>query len=299
MMFASKQLCHFITTAQLLSITKAAHHLCMTASPLGRSIARLEERLGYKLFIRLPEGLLLTPQGEELYHDIHPYYLKLIALEKNHLSVDNSDTSLLKIATDGLYSGFCTTLADKLSALSTSQYLQTQILPVTNMIDALKQQRVDLCIVSSPLQDEKALRRIELPVESSKLAVPAELAQHSPLTLLRELPRAQYSVFADNEYTHAVETWLRQADIPSHALSFSEMSQRLRMVQQGLAVSLVADSVKHMFNDADIRLLDLPTDFPLIQRYVYCLETSYTRLEEVLSLLLASVKCWLTHSGPE
>lgn len=296
MMFASKQLCHFITTAQLLSITKAAERLCMTTSPLGRSIARLEDRLGYKLFTRLPAGLRLTKRGEELYHDIQPYYLQLMALEKNHLRIDNSVTNTLKIATDGLYSGFCTTLADKLSALCISQYLQMQTLPVAHMVDALKQQQVDICIVSAPLLDEKALRSIMLPPESVKLAVPTDLAQSNPLTLLRELPRAQYNILPDNEYTHAVQTWLRQADIPSHTLRFPEMSQRLRMVQLGLAVSLVAESVKYMFSDADMCLLDLPTDFPLIQRYVYCLEANYTRLEDILSLLLASANYWLTPS---
>ena len=294
MLFASKQLRHFITTAQLLCLTKAAERLCMTASPLGRSIARLEERLGYRLFIRLPDGLRLTARGEALYHDIYPYYQRLIELEKNHSAGEQPVMNILKMATDGLYSGFCTTLADKLSALCPPQYLQMQILPVTGMADAMKEQRTDCCIVSDPLPDEKALRRITLPEEPIRLAVPAELATCSPLTLMRELPLAQYNVSLDNGHAHRVQAWFRRADIPLSVLRFSEMSQRLRVVQQGLAVSLVADSVKHMFHDDDMRLLDLPADFPVIQRYVYCLEARHPHLEDALSLLLASVERWLT-----
>lgn len=293
-MFASKQLHHFITTAQLLSLTKAAELLCMTASPLGRSIACLEERLGYKLFIRLPNGLHLTGQGEALYHEVQPYYQQLIELEKNYIACKQPVTSTLKIATDGMYSGFCTTLADKLSALCPSQYLQMQISSVTNMGDILKQQRVDIGIVSSPLADEKALRRIKLPAEPIKLAVATELATCNYLDLMRELPLAQYNVLPHKTHTHRVHTWLRQADIPLNVLRFSEMSQRLRMVEQGLAVSLVAESVKHMFHDVGMCLLDLPADFPLIERYIYCLEDRYTHLEDALALLLASTKYWLT-----
>lgn len=293
-MFASKQLHHFISTAQLLCLTKSAERLCMTASPLGRSIARLEERLGYKLFIRMPNGLHLTARGEALYRELQPYYLQLIELEKNYLAGKQPVTNTLKIATDGMYSGFCTTLADKLSALSPPQYLQMQILSITNMGDDLKQQQVDICIVSSPLADEKALRRITLPTETIKLAVSTELATCNSLDLMRELPLAQYNVLPHKTHTHRVHTWLRQRDIPLNVLRFSEMSQRLRMVEQGLAVSLVAESVKHMFHDVSMCLLDLPADFPLIERYIYCLEERYTHLEDALALLLASAKFWLT-----
>ncbi|MGN7915815.1 LysR family transcriptional regulator [Enterobacter sp. 22466] len=143
MLFASKQLHYFIVVTQKKCLAKAAEHLCITASPQGRSITQLEERLGYKLFTRLPDGLRLTPQGEALYHDVWPNYQRLMELERNHRMGEVSLINTLSMATDGLYSGFCTTLADKLSALMPAQYLQMQILPFGGMQSALVNHQAD------------------------------------------------------------------------------------------------------------------------------------------------------------
>jgi len=54
----------FITTAQLGSFTAAAERLGLTKSAVAKSVSRLEERLGLKLFHRSTRRLSLTPDGE-------------------------------------------------------------------------------------------------------------------------------------------------------------------------------------------------------------------------------------------
>lgn len=54
----------FVTTAQLGSFTAAAERLGLTKSAVGKSIGRLEERIGVKLFHRSTRRLSLTPDGE-------------------------------------------------------------------------------------------------------------------------------------------------------------------------------------------------------------------------------------------
>ncbi len=54
----------FVTTAQLGSFTAAAERLGLTKSAVGKSVGRLEERLGLKLFQRSTRRLSLTPDGE-------------------------------------------------------------------------------------------------------------------------------------------------------------------------------------------------------------------------------------------
>ncbi|WP_078062038.1 LysR family transcriptional regulator [Serratia marcescens] len=293
MLFASKQLHYFITTTQMLCLTKAAERLCITPSPLGRSIMQLEERLGYKLFVRLPEGLRLTPQGEALYQDVYPFYQRLLELEQQHRTGVAAPLHTLKMATDGLYSGFCTTLADKLSALIPAQYLQMQILPVEAMLTALRNHQIDCCLVSDPLLEERGLHKRPLPQESLKLAVSAELASACAVTLMQELPLAQYNVVPDNGHARRVLDWLHKVGITPKVLRFPEMAQRLRMVRQGLAVSLVPHSVSRILQDTEIRLLDLPDGGPALRRYVYCLQSNYSQLQDPLSLLDASLEHWL------
>jgi len=54
----------FVTTAQHGSFTAAAEKLGLTKSAVGKSVARLEERLGLKLFQRSTRRLSLTSDGE-------------------------------------------------------------------------------------------------------------------------------------------------------------------------------------------------------------------------------------------
>lgn len=54
----------FVTTAQSGSFTAAAERLGLTKSAVGKSVGRLEDRLGLKLFQRSTRTLSLTPDGE-------------------------------------------------------------------------------------------------------------------------------------------------------------------------------------------------------------------------------------------
>lgn len=55
----------FVATAQHGSFTAAAERLGLTKSAVGKSVGRLEERLGLKLFQRSTRKLSLTPDGEK------------------------------------------------------------------------------------------------------------------------------------------------------------------------------------------------------------------------------------------
>jgi DNA-binding transcriptional LysR family regulator len=57
----------FEAAARNLSFTRAAAELSLTQSAVSRTIASLEERLGFALFERRHRALLLTEQGQTLY----------------------------------------------------------------------------------------------------------------------------------------------------------------------------------------------------------------------------------------
>lgn len=58
----------FARTASLGSFTAAARSLSISPSAVSKSVQRLEDRLGVKLFARTTRSLTLTPEGQEL-HD--------------------------------------------------------------------------------------------------------------------------------------------------------------------------------------------------------------------------------------
>ena len=57
----------FISAAQCESFSQAGRKLAQTPSAISKSISRLEESLGVKLFNRSPRLIALTPEGEVFY----------------------------------------------------------------------------------------------------------------------------------------------------------------------------------------------------------------------------------------
>ena len=57
---------YFEAAARLLSFTRAATELSVTASAVSHQVKYLEELLGCKLFYRLPRAVKLTEEGQEL-----------------------------------------------------------------------------------------------------------------------------------------------------------------------------------------------------------------------------------------
>lgn len=79
--FISKKMRNFILLAQTNNIARAAEKIHMTASPFGKSIAALEEQIGYTLFTRKDNNISLNKAGQELYQKLSRFingFLRLI-----------------------------------------------------------------------------------------------------------------------------------------------------------------------------------------------------------------------------
>ena len=53
----------FVQAADTRSFTKTGNRLGVSSSAIGKTIARLEERLGVRLFHRNTRSITLTPEG--------------------------------------------------------------------------------------------------------------------------------------------------------------------------------------------------------------------------------------------
>jgi len=79
--FISKKMRNFILLAQTNNIARAAEKIHMTASPFGKSIAALEDQIGYTLFTRKDNNISLNKAGQELYQKLFPVYQRLSAID--------------------------------------------------------------------------------------------------------------------------------------------------------------------------------------------------------------------------
>ena len=76
-----KQLEFLIAAAESGSLNKASEQLYTTQSNVSKIIKKLEEELGYKLFIRKGKGVYLTPEGEKAYR-----FAREIINKANHIT---------------------------------------------------------------------------------------------------------------------------------------------------------------------------------------------------------------------
>jgi LysR family transcriptional regulator of beta-lactamase len=70
----------FEASARHLSFTKAAIELCVTQAAISHQVKALEERLGQRLFRRLPRGLALTDEGLALLPTLQDSFDRIAAL---------------------------------------------------------------------------------------------------------------------------------------------------------------------------------------------------------------------------
>lgn len=73
----------FEAVARHLSFTKAAIELCVTQGAVSRHVKNLEEELNLQLFLRQPNKLKLTHEGELLYHPIHNAFQQILETANN------------------------------------------------------------------------------------------------------------------------------------------------------------------------------------------------------------------------
>lgn len=148
----------FYYVAKYKSFSKAAKILRNNQPNISRTMNNMESEFGCKLLIRSHAGITLTPEGEQLYEHVAIAIEQLYqgeneviahkTLEHGHLSIGVSETAL------NIF------LLSKLEQFH-KKYPQVT-LKISNhssiqAIDALEKNKVDIAIVTSPIEIKKPL----------------------------------------------------------------------------------------------------------------------------------------------
>lgn len=94
----------FYYVAKAGSFTGAGEELCISQPAVSQAVKLLETNLGSKLFVRIPKGVKLTPEGEVLYSYVKRGYeylmmgeekfQKMLDLENGEIRIGASDMTL-------------------------------------------------------------------------------------------------------------------------------------------------------------------------------------------------------------
>jgi DNA-binding transcriptional LysR family regulator len=167
----------FVHTVEAGSFSVAARRVGLTRSAIGKSVARLEKRLGARLFNRTTRRQTPTEAGRTFYERCKHGLEQIQAAEATLEARRREPIGRLRITVPVLFGRHC--VAPVLTQL-TSRYprLDVQISFCDRVVD-LVQEGFDLAVRIGPLHDSASLAARQLGVERLVIcAAPAYLAQN-------------------------------------------------------------------------------------------------------------------------
>lgn len=143
-----EKLRHFQRATQYRSISEAAEASGISQAGLSKSIAALESVLETQLFIRSPQGLILTKEGELALQVTKKILGEASSLEANLRSLKASKTpSRLRIGMyDSIAVYFFSDLAAYLSSVYQNLSIQLLVDTSTSLANAVKSGEIDMAI---------------------------------------------------------------------------------------------------------------------------------------------------------
>lgn len=153
----------FYTVAQTGNVTKAAELLCLSQPAVSRSIHRLEESLGCKLFTRVSRGVRLTVEGTALFSHVDSAFKSLSNGERElkRLAAFEAGTLIIGAAETPLYH-FLLPKLGQFREMHPNVTLQVQGSSTHETIQMLRAEQADVVLAVSPLTDVEDLSVTEL-----------------------------------------------------------------------------------------------------------------------------------------
>ena len=140
------------------SITKAASLLYISQPAITKSIKKLENNLGIKLFNRSPKGVTLTEEGKVFYNFIKDGVESFMNGERKITSLKNLETGTIKIgASTTVTRYFLMPFIEKFHTQFPNVDISITNDLTINLVTNLKKGSLDLLIVNLPMQEDEDL----------------------------------------------------------------------------------------------------------------------------------------------
>ena len=176
----------FVTAARAGSFTLAADRLGITKSAVGKSIAKLEDRLGCKLFHRSTRRLALTVDGEAYFASCSLAVDEILAAEAFLTSNQKTPGGRLRIDLPAAY-GRSVVLPVLLDILAAYPELKLTVTFSDSVVD-LVEEGIDLSIRFGTLKDSSGLVARRLAVQKQIIcAAPSYIEKYGYPKSLEEL----------------------------------------------------------------------------------------------------------------
>ena len=220
---------YFLDIAATQHMTHSAKRLHVAQPALSRSLAKLEDELGVKLFHRTGRGLALTDEGRLLEKQLMPIVRDIHRAESMFNDIRRSKESEIRVRVEAASRIASQAFARWMNENPESRLALAQI--------SLPQDDVHVIITSSSSQVDDSIR-VEHYTERVMLAAPASVSFQSQAVELAELDQLSFvSLPAATEFSRFVlEMCAHEKFQPRIALESENPSVVRQMIGLGLGV---------------------------------------------------------------
>jgi DNA-binding transcriptional LysR family regulator len=175
--------------------SRAAEAVGLTPSGVSRAIARLEVRVGARLFDRHPRRVALTEAGARFHAEVAPLLASITEAAETAAAETTQVRGRLKLSLDPWFARIV--LAPRLPALL-ARYPQLDLeLRVTNTFEEMLAGGADLAVRFGPAPGSGLIARKLLETRVLTVAAPAYLAGRPPLRTPADIARHDAILFRD------------------------------------------------------------------------------------------------------
>lgn len=151
----------FYHVAKAGSFTKAGDVLCISQPAVSQAIKLLEENLGSRLFIRIPKGVRLTPEGKALFSYIQRGYEYILLGEEQFRKMLDLENGEIRIgASDMTLQFYLLPYLEKFHERFPGIKVKVTNAPTPDTLEVLQEGKIDFGVVSEPFQAKPEIQSI-------------------------------------------------------------------------------------------------------------------------------------------
>ena len=239
----SRQLRAFSILARTGSFTATAQELHLSQSAISHAMKALEQEIGCRLLDRMGKTVVLTQAGEQLLVHVEKVLQEMAAARAELGRLGKWGSSRLRI---GASTTACQHVLPAVLREFKKSFPQCAISiepgDTPDMIDALRQHRIDLAVNLEPRREEQLEFRPLFTDELVFVTSPLHPWALAGKVTRGEIPRQHYILYGKGSYTfQMIERYFRQEQIVLHSLlDLGNMEAIKELVKLGLGISILA-----------------------------------------------------------
>jgi DNA-binding transcriptional LysR family regulator len=266
----------FVEVAKVKSISKAALELDFAQSNVTSRIQQLEKSLGYKLFHRVPKGVMLTREGERLYSHAVEIVKKVEIASLDMKNMVNQE----QLIVGSTESNAVTRIVPFLLKLH-KDYPKMQLELITNttkdIIKILLDYQVDIAFISGVPKEEElmVLSKVD---ETIVLVEPKNEKSNNVFLCFKK--GCAYNDFGANYLMNTTQTEHKR-------LEFGSYETILGCVKAGMGKSLLPLSIveKLKYTD-DLKITHLSEEIAYLPTCLVCRKDNMPKISEYLKTIV-------------